>query len=82
MKLDGSISNLCERKGAGIRNRTKHFPAYFCLMTVLSRIKAPCEFVGQLHWDFVFSTEIVRAILNSHLDQGQLYSGESFHNEV
>ena len=34
MKLDGSRSILCGRKGAGIRNRAQYFPADICIMNL------------------------------------------------
>jgi hypothetical protein len=45
MKLDGSRSILCGRKGAGIRNRAQYFPADICIMIVLRRMAFPCRFV-------------------------------------
>ena len=67
MKLDGSKSMLCGRKGPGTRNRAQCFPADCCLMTVLvlQRMACPCRFV-----DFVIvcglstycSTEFVTSI--------------------
>ena len=45
MKLDGSKSILCGRKGPGIKNRAQYFPADLCLMIVLRRMAFPCRFV-------------------------------------